>query len=189
MAGYKNFNSDLYMNENTNENTLKEQCIEMAAILGLDIPVPETVLRTALADPNYAHNLLVVRNDTEYLTYLLNHPPPLAKREGKDIPTSALVKRAAHSLLKWAGTGFSTVSTETYERRINACNTCPNLRVPSSDQNALYGIAGAINNKSVCGRCGCVVKVKAKRGTDTCPDQHPFKSGINRWEEPYREME
>jgi hypothetical protein len=173
------------MNENANERKLQEQCIEMAAILGLDEPVPERTLRTALADPNYAHNLLVVRNETEYLTYLLDHPPPVAEKEGGDIPAATLVKRAARSLLKWAGTGFSTVSNETYERRINACNVCPNLRVPSSNQNALYSIAGAMNNKSVCGKCGCVVKVKARRGTDTCPDQHPFKTDLNRWEEQY----
>ena len=177
------------MNLQTNENILREQCIEMAAILGLDEPVSETVLRTALADPNYAHNLLVVRNETDYLTYLLAHPPVMAEKEGGDIPTATLVKRAASSLLKWAGTGFSTVSNETYDRRINACSVCPNLRVPSSNQNALYAITGAVGNKSICGKCGCVIKVKARRGTDTCPDYHPFKAGLNRWDEPYIETE
>ncbi|SHE68920.1 hypothetical protein [Pedobacter caeni] len=177
------------MKENINENRLKEQCIEMAAILGLDVPVPEKVLLTALADPNYAHHLLVVRNETEYLNYLLMHPPAVAEQVAIDIPTPTLLKRAAQSLLKWAGTGFSTVSNETYERRVNACKTCPNLRVPSSDQNALYSISGAMNHKSVCSKCGCVVKVKARRGTDTCPDKHPFKVGENRWEEEYLETE
>lgn len=177
---------------NTEENSserLQEQCIEMAAILGLDEPVPEKVLRTAMANPGYAHNLLVVRDEREYLTYLMHNPPEITAKEEKDIPAATLVKRAAQSLVKWAATGFSTVSNETYERRLGACSTCPNLRVPSSDQNLLYGAVGAMNSKSVCGRCGCVVKIKARRNTDTCPDEHPLLPGLNRWEEPYVKME
>jgi len=170
---------------NAIEDRLQEQCMEMAAILGLDEPVPEQVLRAALNDSNYAHNLLVVRNEQEYLKYLLANPPKNVETQVKDIPAKTLVKRAAKSLLKWAATGFSTVSKETYQRRTDACKTCPNLRIPSSDQNILYSIAGAVNNKSVCGKCGCVIVVKAKRSTDTCPDEHPLKPGLNRWEEPF----
>jgi hypothetical protein len=170
------------------DTRLFEQRMEMAAILGLDEPVPEKVLRTALADPGYAHNLLVVRDEREYLAYLMLNPPEILMKEEKDIPVSKLVKRATQSLVKWAGTGFSTVSNETYERRLSACNTCPNIRTPSSDQNLLYGAAGAINGKSICGKCGCVVKIKARRNTDTCPDEHPFKPRLNRWEEPYIKM-
>ena len=164
----------------------EQQCSEMAAILGLAEPVGEEVLRAAVADSTYAHNLLVCRGEPEYLEYLLAHPPQQEEHHGAEsISTVALARSATESLVRWARTGFSTVSEATFQQRLEACNNCPYLKVPPDHQRALYSFAGAASNEqTVCGKCGCVVTVKARRISDTCPDPHPERTGLNRWNEP-----
>lgn len=165
--------------------SLEEQCTEMAAILGLEEPVSEQVLLSALANPVYAHNLLVCRNAPEFMQQLLKNPPAIKETEGERPNTASLLSGAAKSFARWAATGFSTVSNETYERRLSACDTCPDLGVPPSKQGALYKIMGAkVDERKVCRKCGCVVAVKARRNTDTCPEPHPEHPGLNRWQEP-----
>lgn len=163
----------------------EQQLIEMAAILGLDRPVSEEVLLAAVADATYAHRLLVCRGEPEFMEYLLANPPKMdLNSDTESFSTAALIGKAADSLMRWAKTGFSTVSEETYRKRLMACNACQNLKTPPENQQPLYAIAGASANKrSVCGKCGCVVAVKARRTTDTCPDPHPERQGFNRWDE------
>ena len=171
------------MKESNPNLSLEEKCIEMGAILGLDDQVSEEVLFAALSDDTYAHNLLVCRGIPDYLNYLLENPPVIKQ---EPIPAITLVSRAAQSLVKWAGTGFSTVSDETYQRRLNACTACPDLRIPPDSQKTLYKLAGAqLNQRSVCIQCGCTVSVKARRSTDTCPAQDQANPRLNRWQEPF----
>lgn len=164
---------------------IDQQCVEMAAILGVDDPVTPQVLEAAVLDSTYAHNLLVCRGNQDYLSYLLAHPP-LTKtqsvEEGSD--RISLLRRAAESLVLWARTGFSTVTEDTYRTRLEACDQCPNLRTPPAGKRILYRIGGATaSDRSVCVKCGCVVTVKARRLTDTCPDPDPERPGFNRWGE------
>lgn len=167
-------------------NNMEQQLIEMAAILGLDEPVSEEVLLAAVADSTYAHHLLVCRGEPEFMAHLLANPPRIdASKDTEAFSTAALLGKAADSLLRWAKTGFSTVTEAIYQKRLMACNACPNLKTPPKNQQSLYAMAGAdANEQTVCGQCGCVVTIKARRVSDTCPDSHPNRHGFNRWDEP-----
>ena len=70
-----------------------------------------------------------------------------------------LVKQFTKEIAAYAQSGFSNVSAEDYQQRLEACNSCPNLKEG--------GIA------DTCKLCGCVVKMKAKLATSTCPDDPP----------------
>lgn len=171
------------MNEH-NLSTIEQQRIELAAILGLNEPVSEDVLQAAVADSTYAHHLLVCRGNAEYMDHLLANPPKL-KSNGEVHSRTSLVRRAAESLVLWARTGFSTVTEDVYRKRLDACGECPHLRTPPETKSMLYRIAGAApGERGVCSECGCVVSVKARRVSDTCPVAHPSRPGINRWDEP-----
>lgn len=167
-------------------DSVARQCIDMAAILGVAEPVREEVLRAAVADSTYAHNLLVCRGDQEYLQHLLAHPPHADAAQGAElIGAGTLARRAAESLVRWGKTGFSTVSEERYRKRLEACTECPHLQSPPTTRVALYALAGAAaNDRTVCGKCGCVVTVKARRTSETCPDAHPDHADLNRWGDP-----
>ncbi|MBZ5788750.1 hypothetical protein K8353_01395 [Burkholderia contaminans] len=175
------------MDTSTETGDTVRQRAEMAALLGLDEPVSEQVFEAAIADETYAHHLLTCREEPAFLQHLLAHPParqPAAQQAGHD--TATLLRGAAQSLARWAKTGFSTVGAEVYQRRLAACGACPYLRKPPAGRNALlYAIAGAAaDEQGVCGQCGCVVAVKARRSSDTCPASHPDTPGVNRWNEP-----
>jgi hypothetical protein len=174
------------MEDTTLTKSLAQQCAEMAAILGMDEPVREEVLRAAVADSTYAHNLLVCRGHREYLEHLLSNPPQVAPRqEEAALGTATLARNAAESLVRWARTGFSTVEEAIYRQRLEACAQCPNLQAPPEKRSTLYRLAGAsANERAVCRKCGCVVTVKARRSSDTCPDPHPEHEGFNRWGDP-----
>jgi len=169
------------------DDRVAQQCVEIAAILGLAEPVREEVLLAAVADSTYAHNLLVCRGNQEFMDHLLANPPFVdATRGGEAIGTAALVRRAAESLVRWGKTGFSTVSAERYRERLAACNACQHLQAPPTPRAALYALAGAAaNERTVCGKCGCVVTVKARRTSESCPDAHPNHAGLNRWGDPF----
>lgn len=168
------------------KNDLKQQCLEMGALLGLNEPVSEAVLKAALTDSTYAHHLLVSRGAPQFIQHLLNNPPqPAVSHQTESLTTSALLLKAGASLARWGKTGFSTVSDEIYQERLSRCSSCPHLKAPPEHQQALYAMAGATaKEKSVCGKCGCVAAVKARRPNETCPDAHPELAGLNRWNEP-----
>ncbi len=170
------------------DGSLQQQCAEMGALLGLDAPVSEAVLKAALADTTYAHHLLVSRG-SPFMAHLLDHPPVVIVNEAEEFTTSALLMRAGSALARWGKTGFSTVSDEQYRDRLALCQNCPHLKVPPEHQHTLYAFAGASNGeKSVCGKCGCVVAAKARRPNETCPDAHPERPGLNRWNEPVAQV-
>jgi hypothetical protein len=163
---------------------IEEQCRELGELLGLSAPVPPAVLRAAVHDSTYAQNLLISRGEKRFLDRLIAHPPVIAgEDDGPNLLT--LATNAAISLGLWARTGFSTVSDDRYAARLDACAACPHLRQPPEQRRLLYAVAGAKpNERSMCGKCGCLVAAKARRPRDTCPDPHPERPGINRWGEP-----
>ena len=173
------------MNEGSllDEGSLLEERRAFSQILGLDDLVSEEVMIAALTHKSYAQNLLVARRSAPHLTRLLQNPPQPAQE--KRIPALELVSRAATSLARWSATGFSTVDEATYARRLEACRACPNLIAPPDRQATLYRLAGAGQaERTVCAKCGCVVKNKARRSTDTCPAPAPDNPGLNFWGEP-----
>ena len=71
-----------------------------------------------------------------------------------------MVKSFAKEVKEFAKQGAPHVSATQYQKRLNACKTCPNFQVDIER----------------CGLCGCLVEHKAKWGTTDCPDDP------SRWE-------
>lgn len=146
--------------------SLGDECRQFAEILGLDKPIPERVLKTALQNESYSRNLLLSRESPDMLNFLIRNPPQ--KTSGEKEPYNfELIGKAAAALLKWGKTGFSMVKPDVLIRRENACITCPNLRepqsllqkiVPASD---IQERTGYRTGKKVCSLCGCNVAKNA----------------------------
>lgn len=157
------------------------QRTELGIILGLSQPVAESVLRAAIDDPAYARNLLVCRRDPELLGHLLANPP--APRA--EFTIAELLARSATALLAWAKAGFTVVDDATYQRRLSACASCPDLTRPPARQRHLYvALGAAFDEKAVCNRCGCTVVRKARLSSEHCPAAHPDDARLSRWADP-----
>jgi len=184
------------MQEATRNVTLDDKCREFAALLGLEGAVPPEVLRAAVEDHSYAHNLLVCRNEPALLNVLLSSPPrPRPSAVAAPAPVEhtnmGLVGRAGKALFVWAKTGFSVVDMETLERREKACLECPNLTEPRKLLQKLASSeaadsTGRRTGGKVCRLCGCNVGRKMRLPSDACPDQHPTRLGFTRWGEPVK---
>ena len=166
-----------------------------ADVLGVDWPLPESVLRRAMLDSNFAHRLLVSRHAPGFLAALIDDPanakfaPPDALAPGgaeEAAPASslALLGRAAKSLAKWGAAGFTHADEATQEKRLSACGSCPHARQPPAT--LAYRMAGGGKDRGVCGLCGCPIARKARMSTESCPGEHPEKPGYTRWDEPVR---
>ena len=141
-------------------------------ILGLDGPVPESVLIAAVENEDYARNLLLCRRDPELLSDLLARPPRRPRRFG----AVEVAARGSRALARWAATGFTTVDDATYHRRMSACVQCPELSGQGSD-------------RPVCSLCGCRVVWKARMTSESCPAASPDDPSLTRWGEPVRAHE
>ena len=161
--------------------TIEEQCIQFGSILGLDEPVAERVLSAALHSPSYATNLLVSRESPVFLTQLLANPPAAP---APDLSAAELMKHAAEALWRWSKAGFTRVDDKVLERRLSACEACPNLAAPPEARKRLYALAGtAAGSRSICRLCGCPVARKAAMAFEACPDPDPERPGLSRWGE------
>jgi hypothetical protein len=149
------------------EVPMPDQCEELGRILGLDGPVAEQVLYAALDDEAYARNLLLCRRQPALLAHLLEHPPERPRRQTK----AELAARGAGALVRWARTGFTVVDGATYERRLAACERCPDLQRTDA-------------GNRVCARCGCRVDWKARLSSESCPASDPGAPELTRWREP-----
>ncbi|MBR8656553.1 hypothetical protein KDH83_24880 [Achromobacter sp. Marseille-Q0513] len=173
---------------------MPEMCVRLGEVLGMDKPVPMPVLLRAIEDPGFAADLITSRGQPGFLAALFDDrrtrayaPSALAA----DAPSAtALAGKAAAAMLRWGKAGFSTVDAETLERRESACLGCPNLADPASAVQKMV-LVGAVTDKvgsrlggKVCNLCGCVVHKKIRLPTEACPDTHPVKSGLTRWDEP-----
>ncbi|BAM92466.1 hypothetical protein S58_64930 [Bradyrhizobium oligotrophicum S58] len=173
--------SSVAMGARADDMTIVMQCNELGKILGLRGPVEERVLTAAVQNPSYAANLILCRETPVFLHQLLAHPPP--PRDA--IPTGELLRRGADALWRWARAGFTSVEDAVLQRRLDACQACPNLSHPPEGQELLYKLAGtAAGSKSVCRICGCPVARKAAMTFERCPDAHPDIAGLSRWGEP-----
>ena len=63
-----------------------------------------------------------------------------------------MVMNFTSELAEFIEGGFPIVTPEDYQKRLETCNACPNIK------------------KKRCTLCGCVVEYKAKWKTATCPD-------------------
>jgi tetratricopeptide (TPR) repeat protein len=94
-----------------------------------------------------------------------------------------LIGKVSTAIWKWAKIGLATADEGTFHRRHDICMQCPNWR--DAPKTVLYQpITGNTPNEKICSLCGCVVSKKPWLASETFPDQHPIKPGLNRWEEP-----
>jgi hypothetical protein len=170
--------------KSTMTDDLIDERTEMARILGLGEPVPGSALRAALTDRTYANNLLAARRDPAMLRLLLANPP---HRSGAEIPLRQLVSGAAAAFTRWAKTGFTVVDEATRARRAQACGRCPELTGPGSGtaRRLLHTVSAAgLDDKTICGLCGCPIARKLRLASESCPAPHPDNPALTRWDHP-----
>ena len=63
-----------------------------------------------------------------------------------------LVKQFTSEMAHYVKNGMPNVSAEEYQKRLEVCNACPHKKENT---------------------CGCVIALKAKMATTTCPDDPP----------------
>jgi hypothetical protein len=153
-------------------------------LINFDGELPDAVINRVLTDEKFAL-YLVMTKDSPKLQYQLLYNTTLQTKEEKAPSNTDLLIKASGSLFKWAKAGFTQISEVAYEKRINACHSCPNLKEPA--KKAVYlasKLAGG--EQSVCGLCGCVAARKAKLPTESCPAQDPVNPSFSRWGEPFK---
>jgi len=175
---------------------LTESREQLGELLGLEKPVSEDVFLCALNDKTYAHNLIICKNQPEFLQHLLSNPPTrnYAIDESGEISSPALMVKAAKALVGWAKTGFSTVDEEMLERRETACLNCEFRTTPNNGLHKL--VTGKVSEKtgsraadSICKLCGCGISKKIRLSSESCPAKDSANSALSRWGEPYRQPE
>lgn len=176
-------------NQADTDISLNEQCKQFSEILGFDEPVPEEVLKAALQNESYAHNLLISRESPEMMQQLMNNPRSTGLG-AKRFSNTELVSKAAAAFVRWGKTGFAVVSIAVLKQREDACLLCPNLKGPSGLlQNMVPAAAqnerpGHRTGKNICDLCGCNVANKIRLPSEVCPDTDPDNKGMTRWGEP-----
>lgn len=162
-------------------NAAEQQAL-LGRILGLDRPVSMAVLRGALESDTYANNLLTCRRDPDMLQHLLDHPP---RPKGDERSLRDLLGKGFDALLRFAGTGFSTVDDMVHRQRLAGCRDCAHLTLPPGDKKWLYAAVGVpADFPGVCGRCGCAVALKTRMTSEQCPEPMPGSPHLTRWGEP-----
>ena len=159
-----------------------EQCRQFGEILGLGEPVAESVLAAAIENPTYATNLLVCRGRPDLLTKLLSKPP--RRREAAEMTSGELMRKGVEALWRWGRTGFSVVEDAALQRRLAACETCPNLSSPPADKKLLYVLAGSLEASSRCAGAAAASSPARRASRAIRPDPHPELAGVSRWSEP-----
>lgn len=175
-------------------DSFPEMCARMGAFLGKNGPVPENALRRAIADPDYANNLIMCRNAPEFLDVLLQDPQNAAyevEETKSEIGNSDLLRNAANAFVRWGKAGFSTVDDVTLERRENACLSCEHLQKPEKMLQKLVTSKseeqlGKRAADCVCNLCGCVISKKIRLPTESCPGKNPDNPQLNKWGEPLK---
>lgn len=172
--------------------SLEQGCARLGELLGLDGPVQETVLRAALQDTTYAHNLFASRSAPAFLEKLLKSPPQSERVSGEvsdatGLSNAQLLARASSALWRWGRSGFERIDEQARARRIAACRSCPHLTEPSGALQLMASGRGDDLGGRVCGRCGCLAARKVAVPTESCPAPHPTVAGFTRWGEPAAE--
>jgi hypothetical protein len=181
--------------------TWPDQRAELGRLLGLDGPVPDAVLRRAVAEQRFAYYLLSFRGRPDMLgrffrapatlAYELEDPglaesSPAARGAAAPQRNGELVRGAATALARWARSGFVRASTEVYERRLAACLRCDQLALPPQSLLSRIAAPGPEDRAAgrACGACGCPVTRKASLASESCPLPDPGDPARSRWGEP-----
>ena len=156
----------------------------LGEMLGLGISIPENVLRAAIEDANYAHNLMVRKNSRKSLRAFIKAPlspnaPSVVIRDERET-----LRRFREAMVRWAKVYFTVVDAETKMRRTTACAKCEHIS--DAPATLLYRIAGLFrpNQEKICNLCGCLLSKKIMMPTESCPAPHLTERGLSRWGEP-----
>lgn len=162
---------------NVKLSSIDEGCRQLGQVLGLNEPVPASVLMSALSSEEYARNLLTCRKEPAFLQMLLNNPvrPSRPMEETESSPVEML-KSASVALARWSQVGFSTASEAVFAARLRACLACPHIR-----QAADAALNKLLKTRATCGLCGCDVEKKARMNSEKCPGADPGNLGHDRW--------
>jgi len=176
----------------------EEVRLEFGKYLGLEGAAPSSVTRRAMEDRMYAHYLVVCREKPTYLEKLLEDPKNKKYEDtaaGPAVPlvpaapehsNLELVAKASKSLFKWAKAGFERVEPAEYEKRSEACKSCPFLAAAPDKAAYKFKLKNETDMR-VCTACGCVAARKARLTTEACPKPDPDNPGFNRWGQPMAE--
>ncbi len=182
----------LQVSESTPVPEMRER---LGEVLGIGRPVPLPVLLRAIDDPGFAADLITCRQSPAFLTALFDDRRTRAygpAAETADVSPAQLAGKAALAFARWGKAGFSTVDTETLDRREQACLACPHLGDAQSmlqklvPTGAVADRVGSRLGRKICTLCGCVATKKIRLPTEACPGEHPLRAGLTRWEEPAR---
>lgn len=153
---------------------------EIATRLGVHVDrVTEFVLLKVVEDPLYAMHLDACRGDAGMLEFLFKEVEQSERSLDSVRSIKQLANGLAVSLTRWARSGFSCVSTEEYQRRLAICRDCSHLTYPPRSIPLYKLVLSTMNERSICGLCGCDVRKKAWMLTEQCPDVEISKEG--RW--------
>lgn len=173
-------------------SSLIESRKQLGEFLNRPDAVSENVFLCAVHNKTYAHNLLMCKENKDFLDHLLSNPPmeSIMHISDSELTNIELATKAAKAMVSWARTGFSTADFEMLKRRENACLGCEYLGRPNkllqklvtSKSNEGIGSRAA---DCVCNLCGCNISKKIRLPSESCPAAHPENSELNRWSEPF----
>lgn len=145
--------------------------LRLGHILGIDRPVPHSVLRRARSDDRYAARLMIYRESEDLLNSAFSEPDNWAFQRPSDFEdrsTVVLAGAAIGSLARWLVKGAKFVTNDQHEERLNICRACPHLVDPPAK--LIYRVALVrTSDPRICNLCGCVVSRKARFATESCP--------------------
>jgi hypothetical protein len=164
--------------------SLDEAGERLTTLLGIEQPLPLSVVNRALKDARFARYLVASRSSPHLLEMLLADPKNAEFEPQPEPATGALIGRAVAAFGRWARAGFTKVSDEDFERRFSACVACPHLT--SSSDRLVYKLMPGRTDERICTACGCVASRKAMLPSENCPVEDVSRPGFSRWGEELR---
>ena len=155
--------------------------------LGLSGPAPVAATRRALSEALYAKALWSSRKIPALRDQLLAAADQMRISGSADnTPTTAqLVGKSIKGALKWGMEGLKPAEPWVIQRRLAACLACPH-NVPAPDKLVYRGAKVVVGkDATICDACHCLVNTKAAISTELCPEKHPDRPGLSRWEEAW----
>ena len=170
-----------------NASTWAELQSSLGDYLGLQDPAPIAVVRRAQQDSLFRYRLISARNRPDLLKFLLGDPKnaKFALAAQTEHSTRELVGKLGRSLFEWGKARLTAVDEATLKRRYSACLACDRLVDPP--ESTLYKLGSwKMDDRRICGACGCFVARKVRLPHEACPLPDPISPESTRWGEPLR---
>jgi hypothetical protein len=173
-----------YKESISHESSHEEFCKKLADDLGVSIP--DSAVQKAQRDPRYHYHLLAARDNPLWIKLLFDlAASESSEHSNKEFSDLSLGFKLAKSAILWASIGFKQIDEGEFNKRWQACQSCPHL-VPFPER-LIYHLGRKILNHNdsdqrICALCGCLAYRKAQISTERCPGQHPFHEGLSRWD-------